>query len=316
MAEPTIDIKQDVDGNNNIIIGQGANVVINQGADGQHEVRRSIPELLAHRTDRDAQKRTLRRALAAHLKERPSRPFVMLIVGEEAENPKSFLDVLQEYTVPELTANHGPIRHSLLTWPDPHNSTAHRLDALGEVLQERLEHPPLERVDISTDDAHSCICNVLTRAGQPLFFESHLTDRDWQADDVALIQSWLSFWDALPNLDPLNPVVVALCVEFLPDLRKFRLFGNPKKQQEDIRQIIQAIDFATFPSLGGTLLPELGAIARKHVEAWIEHLACDFADKAALNRKVRALYNEHNDQPLSMEVLAPKLEAFIQELQP
>jgi Domain of unknown function (DUF4062)/inactive STAND len=276
------------------------------------DTKPTIPHLLPYLSDRSEQENELGQALEFHHQNRPRRPFVCIIHGDEYECHDMFLERLQRIMLPQLLKldnEHATIKDYLLQWPASAGTRQNRLNVVRSNLATAL-------VGNSAAPVAEIIA-ALSRHETPVMIHTHLFAEDWPHDGPGLIAGFFDFWKNWSDLAPGQFLFICLCVKYKSlvklgfwERRKF------KRLNDAIRRFLIDLNFAVDQKIHGVTLPELRAISHREVVEWVHMHAREFCHIDELLPKIRALYEQTAlrapEGGICMERLAVELKKLLQ----
>ena len=155
----------------------------------EHRPKPEIPRLLPYMSDRSEQEIELGQALKYHRENKPRRPFVCFIHGDENECHDMFLERLKLISLPKLLKlelEHTSIKDYLLQWPARSVAPPNRLNVLRSNLAAVL-------VGDSTASTPE-MCVAVSRHAMPVMIHATLYAEDWQHAGPELITGFVEFW--------------------------------------------------------------------------------------------------------------------------
>lgn len=268
----------------------------------------NLPRLLPYLCDRSDQDRELNFALNRHKAERPRRPFVCVIHGDELECHGEFLERMQHTVIPRsLGFKHLRPEEYPLQWPTSH-SPEHNLT---RILWSNLGWSLLQNSGATREE----ILEFVAQHEKPILFSSALLTEDFLAHGTELFSAYLDFWDSWPDLPLSRTLIGVVCLKYRrSDRGGFFRRRNLKRVNEQLRSFLKHNDFSAHPGVGGVTLAELQAIRRSDVEMWIRNSqvrsVCEIQE-----RDIRSLYERAELQTpegcIAMEMLAEELKALM-----
>lgn len=271
--------------------------------------RSILRPLLPYLCDRSEQETELGVGLRAHQKEKNTRPIVCLIHGDEYEAHGQFLDRLRYRSLPkflDLELKQVSVKDYPIQRPPRRNSNAMFWASLGEAL--------LQDSSASQEEVWREIANHQS----PMMFSLQLLTEDFEEYGESLIKSLIEFWAGWEDLPPGRSVINCICLKY-QRLGKVGLFDFKKKKlqqlNQQLRALVERMEFSAYPNLTGIVLPELQAIARSDVESWLRkgevREFCRLPDK-----EIRAMFEHeelrNDDGRIPMELLAERLKQFVE----
>jgi hypothetical protein len=292
--------------------------------DGRFEV----PALLPYLCDRSDQEGELGEAMSAHLKERPRRPFVLIVHGDEDECHTEFLERLQDESLPallDLKRRRLPVQSFALPWPESLRA-AGRTPETSKALRRLVAHTlagtsaaPPERV--FEEVAPEC----------PVMLCLLLKTENLARGGLGALRAFFDFWDGWPDLPVGRTLLCAVSVRHQHvegmgffrrrEMRKVdaevrRFLGGGARAGAEAGAAAAALDFADYPGLGGVVLPELRSVTEQEVIVWSRsrpvRAKCRIKEAA-----IEALFRRRElcapGGPIPMRQLAEELEALVKK---
>lgn len=271
--------------------------------------RSKLRPLLPYLCNRSEQEFELSACLRRRQQEKSTRPIVCLIHGDEYESHGEFLERLRYKSLPkflDLELRHMSVKEYPIQRPPRRASQATFWAILGEALLQ----------DSSASQQE--VWQHISRHEEPMMLSLHLLTEDFEECGETLIKSLIEFCNAWEDLPPGRAVIHCICLKYRR-VGKVGLFDFKKKKlqrlNEQLRALVQRMEFSAYPNVTGIVLPELQAIARSDVESWSRSdLVREFCRLP--EKEIRALFereelcNEAGRIP--MELLAEKLRQFVE----
>lgn len=256
-----------------------------------------IPELLPYMCDRSRQEGVLKKRIDEWRasSSSSSRPFVLIVHGNIDECHEMFRRRLAEVTLPKLLwpDKNLTIDSQLLELPEEYINYKEPFEFLGSTLGSRAASNP----EASVDEIRRAI-------KKPLMFYSLMGSENWETEGRRMVEAYLDFWNALPDMPP-ERVFACLLVsyrntgEFAQKYREanrkaheflenFERRGGwrtaletetPTNGESGWLRLLKGLSWkrqlseepASYEKIYGGVLPELTGIRLKHVEAWISN---------------------------------------------
>lgn len=265
---------------------------------------------LPYLCDRADQDRAVSTALRRHLSVAPQRPFICLVHGDERECHGGFLQRMQESIIPQVLdpgVRQLAVKEYLLPWPE--NATA------GRDFQRALwGHLGWALLGSSAAMKEEVIEKVVTHE-HPLLITSDRLTEDFEASGPGLLDSFIKFWEGWEDL-PLGRILIScvLIKHQRGEQARFWRGRRLRKANERLRKFVSRLEFSAYGRVSGIVVPELQAIRRSDVEAWIrdDRVRRFFTVQ---EKDVRDLYSEaallSADGRIPMETLIEKLHALM-----
>jgi hypothetical protein len=281
-----------------------------------------VPDLLPHLCDRVRQERLLVESVREWKKNRIKRPFICIIHGDDDECHEMFQRRLKEVTLPRLLRNRleGEATESaqsqgeLISVDDffiPLPNSYFPVKRPFEFLRSDLGRAIADDIDASAQ----VISGAISQYKKPLMFYSYLSSLDWEPDGRKLIEAYLQFWSALPDVSSNTPIVCCLFLKYS--------VTDKEERKTAAKQYIETLSdtLATHKKLRGVVLEELPPIGFSDVQNWINDTQyfrqlcrlhprafCNIAQAAA---SITNIFNSPEAQALGgklpMQLIAPKL---------
>ena len=238
--------------------------------------RIDIPVLLPYMADRSVQRDQLADALDVHRKDRPRRPFVTVVYGDEREAHSSFVERLEQVTFPkllELRPDLEPVHHLSMEWARPSGA----LEDRKQLLQKSLANTLTGRRSASNEE----IAQAITRHQCPVMISSSIFGEIWQPNDDDLVKAWFESWQNWPDL-PLGRMLLLVLNFILKDDSRGSFFARRKvkKQNEQICEFVDSLKSSKFDRVTVATLDRLEGISERHVVTWIQEEAGQFCREA------------------------------------
>ncbi|MEH2119158.1 hypothetical protein [Nostoc sp.] len=278
---------------------------------------RPIPPLLPYLCDRSEQEYHLAQALK-RLNQRPHRPLVCIIHGDDFQSHDMFLERLKQVSLPKLIyldTDKIAVTDYLLSCP----SRLPKIDDLHNQLENKLAERLLNHGFVSKEE----INNFLAGHPGPVIIHTHFFTGDWQQHGSKVIESFIKFWQHWPDIPPGNYVFILLFIKYQVkkelSIKRFCLKFKNKIIYKFIEQLSLS-NFSQFGRLIGAVLPELDGITRRQTEDWArdkdtKHFWGEEKIEDLMS-KIRDIFEqwekEKSSNTIPMEHLARKLTQILQ----
>jgi hypothetical protein len=250
--------------------------------------------LLPYLLDRSDQEKDLRDALVAHREQKPQRPLICVIHGDELECHTLFLRRLQEKTLRGLLshwypkeAGQFPIVNYDLQMPLKKITASNYEDILWDNLRTATHGgKPVSREEI---------INFIAQHKLAVMFNSSILTEDLHNISLESLEMIFKFWSLWPNLP--EGLLLFICMSY--KYQKERSIGwsnfitrwRHRKRNKDISSYVNGLDFSDYKNIYGVRLTELKAISRSDAEALINlDVVRNFYDFH--DRDIRSLYGK------------------------
>ena len=272
-----------------------------------------VPQLLPYLADRSEQELEIRNGWHRFVEDNSGKPFVLLSHGGEDEAHDWFLERLCEVSLPRLVAGQKEgvsLEKHLVKWPPRNLDVADSPTYFCEMISERL-------TGIAATDME-LLCQQFT-SRSPLLLHSLLLSEDWQYQGREFLESYLQFWNTVPDLpaDCNRPLFTLICIQYQNSegagFFERRRINNINRQ---IRDFISGLAAADYPGIHLQVLSELAAVQQQDAEEWV-HLEAvgEWCNAPALLQDIRNLYREQKRSgpggQIPMEDLGFALEEMI-----
>ncbi len=273
---------------------------------------KSIPELLPYTVDRGAQERGFRRAVNTQ-QQRPTRPLVCLISGDDRQALDMFEERIEKEFLPDTLDSRAGVSGYRLHCP-PENSSR-----LNERFRRELSLKFLNRPDGSLDEINFAFSQI----NRPVLIHLHLVSEECRKPQ-AWLAAFLDFWADWPDLSRCQNLYVLLFVEYEHEHAGAKnLFSLVRSQRRERRlrkfERVFASYEADYPTrLTSATLPRLVNIRRGAVNHW----ACGdelrkYCKQQALLGEVKILFRDWKAKmsmtAIPMEDLAKRLEMILMQ---
>ena len=259
---------------------------------------------LPYLCDRSTQKEELREALRQHRRERPHRPFLCLIHGDERECHDKFLDRLKDDIFPELLQLKVSFEECIWHEPPPPHASEIRF---WLSLSEKLLSPPPD----SVDECREHLRQELARLEKPLFIHLGWLTENCERSGDELFSTFLQLWENWPDLPPNRLVICLLSLQYQRSKEAAsRLAFWRKSPNEWLRQRVDELKKRATGKFSLVVLTELQAISRGDAQDWAKHPKVR-SNWSIPTADIANLYRLNNDQPIEMEKLAPQLQQLL-----
>jgi hypothetical protein len=231
-----------------------------------------VPALLPYLADRSRQCDQLENGVEEHARFRPRRPLVLLIHGDERESHETFVERLQNHTLPrllKLRPESEPVHRLDLRWIDP----AGTLDERRQRLRSRLGEVVKGDRRASLDE----VAHELAQHRCPVMIASFLLSEEWRSDEPQLIGDWLEIWKSWQDLPADQHLLPVLCIQYknadgLSWMDRWRI----QRLNRRVEGFVAGIDLTNQQKFTGIKLDRLERVEERHVIAWIESEAASF----------------------------------------
>lgn len=229
-----------------------------------------VPDLLPHLCDRSRQEQILREAIRDWRKRgRVKWPFVIIIHGEAKECHEMYEERLTKETLPRLlrsqTESNSDVSYST---DEPLSLETHFVRLEGfyypvkspfEFLRSKLG----EVVAHDHDASPKTITDALSLLKKPMMLSSHFSSREWEPDGSKIIESYLRFWNALPEISFGPPLICCLFFKY------FQQSGD--ETNNAARRYLNSLKdrLASYRRIRAVVLDELPAVSYRDVDNWI-----------------------------------------------
>lgn len=269
-----------------------------------------LRRLLPYLCDRSDQERELTEALTQHQKSDASRPFICVVHGDEFQCHGDFVErmrhtVLKRTLKPESSGVSEP---PMFEWPNAAVPSSRHVEVFRRNLASQLLNDPTASVE-------EIMKQYFARNKQPLVLTSILDAGSFGRSPSELIDSFLQFWHAWPDLPPDRTVIHFVCVKHLRLdsagwMDRYRL----RKISEELRARITSPGFFDGVNVRGVVLRELKGIRLGDVKAW-SLLPDILAVREVADTEIHALFDRLNfdgsQDAIPMETLAGELKALL-----
>jgi hypothetical protein len=207
-----------------------------------------LQKLLYHLCDRQQQRRALHHALEPE-RRKEHRPFVIVILGHQRDSLEWFLSRL-EHVLLKRYFSQSIGRLSPLEWPEYIRGES-PIQIFGQFLTDCLNvRPYASLVELNT---------ALSALSQVSLLPSSILAATWDRKTEDSFDAYLGLWKDWPKMPPDRMLIPVVCIEYSNDLPpQHRLFRYLKK-----------LDFESFPTVGGVLLPQLTAVEHSEFKDWL-----------------------------------------------
>jgi hypothetical protein len=270
--------------------------------------RRDLPPILPYLCDRSDQEEELTRQIAEMKQNKPRRPFICIVHGDELECQDSFVDRLRLVTLPRLLnldQKNPPVKQYTLDWESNSGPTQVRLKRLLSSLASNLAGNSLATMDE--------VRTVLGRHESPVMIVCHLYAEYWQGEEPDLIRSWIDIWSNWPDLVVGRNLFVLLCIHY-KNTKKLSFFQrwSYDRRHAGIREFITSITPGQH-NVHIAILPELSAIPRNEAEHWVREHASEFCRTQQVLPEIRSLYEEAGTGAIPMERIATEFDRLLRQ---
>ncbi|MBN1560826.1 CHAT domain-containing protein [candidate division KSB1 bacterium] len=270
-----------------------------------------IPQLLPYLSDRSGQEAELRRALNDLQKEKPARPLVCFIHGNEDECHDMYLMRLHQITLPKLLGlndEDGGVEKKVAEWP----TSIRARQFIGDRVRGCLAKALLGNSEASPQEMQTAIKSTK----KPIMIQTDMFTDNWEAFGPELMSAFLKFWNDFPDYSREQVLIFCISIGYQQSVGKgFWRRRSYKRLNKAIRHFLTQLDFNSFDKVQGIVLPELLSISQAEVFTWVHEHAQQFCQIDELFREIRALYEQGIKERLSMEYLAEELRTLLKEYQ-
>lgn len=272
-------------------------------------ISKNIPYLLPYLPDRDPQRDELDEALKQFKQQHSKRPIVCILHGDEKQGHDSFIHRLQEEILPQfLGIEEGNVKKYRLPWPT-------RQSEFGRQLERNLLS---EYKAESLDDFN----DFLAKIPAPALIHAQCYTSDWQAQGLQILDAFLEFWQAWPDLAINQILIVCLCVSY--HLEEDLDFFSKRKRRSLNQKICKHLEDLSiskrkkFDRLITTVLPKLDNISCTQAEDWADCRASKFIENdrsvLELKKSIREFYRQWHRKYASDKIPMEKLAEHLTEL--
>jgi hypothetical protein len=260
--------------------------------------------LLPYLCNRSAQEEKLKKRWREHHANRPRRPFLAVIHGDEYECHDMFIERLLTEALPGLLNLN--VSMEPFYWyesPSPKAAAGQFWQSLGDKC---LGHPyePVEAL-------RKLVLKKLEDSGRPLFVNIGWLTENCEPCDAKLFDSFLQFLEEWPELPANKVVICGLSLTYQRSKSSASRFGFWQKSPNDkLRGLVERLKVKSSDKFTLAVLPELHAVTRKEAEDWPSHPKV--RSQRQINKDViTKLYRQSEDRPIAMEELAQKLQELL-----
>ena len=263
-----------------------------------------FPSILPYLNNRSKQQEELEDLLCECESTLHLKPMVGIIHGDEHECHDKFIEKLQdESCLPKLLylpSDKNSIKTIRISWPDPSSSVQQRLESFKNKLSQSL----LNRRNGGDEEIVQALNFNLT----PILIHSTIQAGSWQKHEPELIESWIDFWDRLPDLAVGKKLLVFLCFHYKNMEGMKRSDGKKyEKLNIDIRGYLDTLDLKKYANINGLVLTELCRITYEELDDWITNWAAVYCDAELLRYKIDQYYKRQGANAICMCLLAQEL---------
>lgn len=259
-------------------------------------------EVLPYLCDRSEQEGELKSALDSFEENKPRRPFVCVIHGEQQECHWEFVQRMKRVLLPKilkLDGKQASIKEYLPKWDFSADTIENRFRKLRANLSSEL-------VDNSKADVAETV-EAIIGLRQPVMINYHLSADANRTDELQLINRWTGFLGGWPDLAQGCELIVSFSIKYknrqeLSWLEKL-MHG---KSVEKLRSSVASLAFREH-NLVGVVLPELASVPCAEVEHWALKHASEFRDVQKLLREIPQIYKRLKSEALPMDLLLDAL---------
>src|SRR5262245_21228798 len=277
---------------------------------GASSGKSKLRPLLPYLCDRSEQEAALGTALRLHRNNRPRRPIICVVHGDERESHGWFLERLRYRSLPrilEIESRQLSVKDYPLRPPRRADTPDVFWPGLGDTL---LENPAA-----SSDE----ILKFISNHEEPLMVSLDLLTEDFEGSLDNLLHAFIKFCHQWPDLPAERTVICCVCLKYQRfagsgwlDFKKRKL----RQLNATLRSSVEAIDCSTHANVTGVVLPEVRAIPHGDVITWSRHdLVREFCQIE--DWEIRELYDRkdlcNSDGHIEMEALAEELKKLMRK---
>jgi Domain of unknown function (DUF4062)/inactive STAND len=280
--------------------------------------RPEIPSLLPYLCDRSDQELALDNLLKES-QNKPGKPVVCLIHGNETEAHDKFLERLQKVMLPKLLPpqpERVAVQDYLLAWPENvHDETA---------MHGRFLRSLSDTVLGNFAGTRESVNGRLAQALGPVVIHAHTITETWDLQGIEALPMFLRFWEQWSELAIGQQLFVLLFIKY-QETRNFSFFKRRKYSQlnQTLRERLEQYEFSVFPRLSAAALPELEGASQLDAENWAQGEASRFCDRSTLVEAIGDYYAEWEAHEktgrrpvrIPTDQLAPKLKEIMSRTQ-
>ena len=270
--------------------------------------RRDFPPILPYLCDRSDQEEELTRQIAELKQNKPRRPLICIVHGDELECQDSFVDRLRLVTLPRLLnldQKNPPVKQYTLDWESNNAPMQARLKRLVSGLASYVAGNSLASIEE--------VRSILSRHESPVMIVSHLYAEYWQDQESDLIARWIDVWSEWPDLVVGRNLFILLCIHY-KNTKKLSFFQrwSYDRRHNSIREFITSLTPGKH-NVHIAALPELSAIPRNEAEHWVREHASEFCRTQQVLPEIRTLYEEAGTGGIPMERIATEFDRLLRQ---
>ncbi|MBM3241020.1 hypothetical protein FJZ31_32455 [Candidatus Poribacteria bacterium] len=308
---------------------------------GPKSFKPEIPSTLIYLLDCEEQEEELRQKLQYHQENRPRRPFICIIHGDEEECLDEYLLFrLKEYSLCKhlgLDPNQDekPIEKLRFNWPSNTGAVKKRFEDLLSNLDKSLADKLLDsRADPTASPRDFILKNLskaISRYNVSVFIiYSSLHTEACGDDEPDLIRDFINFWNDYQDLPPRLFLFTCLCIKYNKGKLSFwqRHLGPGRKLEKRNNLIKNFVSNLSFDdNIHGVTLEPLPAITKKHIEDWVwTKEVCDFLSKQKIQEdqlddlilkfrnQIYSIYEKEKANSISMNKLEGEIKGKLKIL--
>lgn len=277
--------------------------------------KQKIPLILPYLSNRSVQKAELKRVLSTeNQKLLHKKPLVCISHGDENECHDKFVEIIQQYWLPELlddTRVNASIISKRVGWPNPQlgkNRFQEFISNLSKKITGKFDQTPAE------------ITKGLNDGLAPWMIYSTLQTEGWQKGESEIIKNWLDYWNEFPDLAYGRQLFIFLCIKYENtegmsywQKRKYRALN------EKVRKFLDNFQLEAYKNIQGLIFTELGAVRSYQLADWIAEYASNYCRDEDLRYKIdhyyKEFYQKSKKEAIPMYTLATKLKELCKETQ-
>lgn len=291
----------------------------------QH-LKREIPLLLPFLCNRIEQDEKLLGMLFAE-KGSLHRPLVCIVHGNENECHDMYKSRLQHFTLPKLLHGgpSGGFSIPAIYLPFPRSM---RTEEQGFL---ELRNNLAERVAGNRKASDAEIANTLSQFRTPVIIHCYLRTHSREGQGTDLLQSFIEYWNAFPDLPSTARVIICLFVIYAEGDSRRAHRGQTVTKKRGVgfgtRDYLNGLQFSDYDRICGGVLPEIIAIPLNDAEDYLRDDRCfqdicphhspSFCNIQAAVEEIRSYYKEIESRDratlVAMQHLAKELRRVLEK---
>ena len=259
--------------------------------------------LLPYMVDRDAQERTIRKALEDELGRKNPRAILLVLSGDTKQCHERFKSRMIEYTLHKHYGMRADDRIEYAKIPFPFS------DRNWNEFDESMNYELGDKFSMTRHSKGEIAEEVNKRS---LLIYSGFSTSDWCSLRAKQAEWYFDYWNEVCENRSPRPPIICLGIKYTPSqsgmLRRF-LSGDRAAQA---RQWLSNFDFKRYENLRVEVMPELSNVQRGDVENWrarFDEELSRFPKVHSLDTELDRLFESSPDLP--MQDLAPELDKLL-----